>query len=149
MKKVRTISSDAFISCVCYALIGHCARKIKPQTLHLLCSKIIKNLQNNYDKKLNIQYSGNALINYIKNHDKSNIQYNNFYSLNNQVFYSILDDNKCLVFVDENNGYTTLINTLSRLSSSISHNLFTDMYPYIIELIEAYQLINYIDESAD
>lgn len=147
MKK-RTISSDAFISCVCYLLIGQSAKKIKPQTLHLLCNRIINMLHTEYDKKLDIQYSDKALISYIKNHDKSNTQ-NNFCLVNNQVFYSALDDNKCLVFIDYNDSYITVLNTLSRLFSSISHNLFTDIYPYIIQLIEAYQLINYIDESID
>lgn len=136
----RTIASEAYISCICYSLVGSNAYKIQPKTLHLLCTRVIEDLNNNYDSKLNIIYSANSLLAYIKSHSNS---FNNY----TQIFYNSLDENQCLVFQDESNSYINLIHQLGKLMSAIPHNLFTDIYPHILCLIEAYQLIDVIDSE--
>lgn len=130
----RKIKCQSFISLICYSLIGKSVNKIQPKTLNMLCLRV--NEYYTKEHKTQILYTENGLLEYI--HTFSNKEnYRHF-----QIFQSALDENNNLIFVEES---IKVLQQLSILFSDILHEEFYQLYPFINDFINMYQLIECIE----
>lgn len=133
MRRLKQISSDSYISLVCYMLIGKSVRKIKLKSLHNLCFRI----QEYYNKK-NITYCKNALLFYIDQYKSNN---NNYQP--KQLFSYI---NEEIIFKDDINY---ILQALSAKFAIIDKEEFFNLYEHINTFIGMYQLCEDIEINPD
>lgn len=128
MRRTKNISSDSYISLICYMLIGKSVRKIKFKSLDNLCHRI----QEYYNKK-NIIYCRNALLFYIN-------QYKNNENYQPKQLFSYINDE--IIFKDDINY---ILQILSNKFAIIDKEEFFNLYEHISTFISMYQLCEDIE----
>ena len=127
MRRIKNISSEAYISLICYMLIGKSVHKININSLHNLCLKIKEYYNTN-----NILYSKLALLSYINTYkDVDNYKHIRLFSYINDE----------IIFPD--NIYD-ILQSLNSMFANVNKDEFFNLYSHINSFINMYQLIDNI-----
>ena len=135
-----TITSDSFLTIICYVLIGRRVEKIKFDTLNMLCNRALDEF-NKPKSKFKIAYTNRSLLNYIQLHKNKYIDPAIDKSLQIQIFSTY--ELNVLHFLDSDKA----IDNINKMINKIPHSCFLELFPIINDLINQYQFLELVEDN--